>query len=225
MSQPDLNFTITGSLPFFSGKKPAAMSCWSLGEVAPRFCFKCPTRLHRPWDSPGKNTGVGCHFLLQCMKVKSESEVTQSCPTLRDTMDYSLPGSSIHGISQTAQGPCVAKFGPLPSKWQMPSPEPSCVNKTADWRLKILQNGLYLIYGQVAPNTAYKGRAPFEVQLRKNEDPIQALTNNSMIQNVGGAYEFHAGDVIDLIFNAEHQVLKNKTYWGIFLLTNPQFIS
>ncbi|XP_043341814.1 tumor necrosis factor ligand superfamily member 18 [Cervus canadensis] len=126
---------------------------------------------------------------------------------------------------KTAQGPCVAKFGPLPSKWQMPSPEPSCVNKTADWRLKILQNGLYLIYGQVAPNTAYKGRAPFEVQLRKNEDPIQALTNNSTIQNVGGAYEFHAGDVIDLIFNAEHQILKNKTYWGIFLLANSQFIS
>ncbi|TKC38508.1 hypothetical protein EI555_019084, partial [Monodon monoceros] len=114
--------------------------------------------------------------------------------------------------------------GPLPSKWQMPSPEPSCVNKTADWRLKILQNGLYLIYGQVAPNTAYKGRAPFEVLLRKNEDPIQALTNSSTIQNVGGAYEFHAGDVIDLIFNAEHQVLKNNTYWGIYLLANPQFI-
>ena len=57
-----------------------------------------PTRLPRPWDSPGKNTGVGCHFLLQCIKVKSESEVTQSCPTLRDPMDCSLPGSSIHGI-------------------------------------------------------------------------------------------------------------------------------
>ena len=42
-----------------------------------------PTRLPRPWDSPGKNTGVGCHFLLQCMKVKSESEVAQSCLTLR----------------------------------------------------------------------------------------------------------------------------------------------
>jgi len=53
-----------------------------------------------PWDSPGKNTGVGCHFLLQCMKVKSESEVAQSCPTLRDSMDCSLPGSSVHGISQ-----------------------------------------------------------------------------------------------------------------------------
>ena len=51
-----------------------------------------PTRLPRPWDSPGKNTGVGCHFLLQCMKVKSEREVAQSCPTLSDPMDYSLPG-------------------------------------------------------------------------------------------------------------------------------------
>ena len=57
-----------------------------------------PTRLPRPWDSPGKNTGVGCHFLLQCMKVRDESEVAQSCPTLRDPMDCSLPGSSIHGI-------------------------------------------------------------------------------------------------------------------------------
>ena len=53
-----------------------------------------------PWDSPGKNTGVGCHFLLQCMKVKSESEITQSCPTLRHPMDCSLPGSSVRGISQ-----------------------------------------------------------------------------------------------------------------------------
>ena len=59
-----------------------------------------PIRLHCPWDSPGKNTGVGCHFLLQCMKVNSESEVTQSCLTLSNHMDCSLPGSSIHGICQ-----------------------------------------------------------------------------------------------------------------------------
>ena len=59
-----------------------------------------PTRLPRPWDSQGKNTGVGCHFLLQCMKVKSESEVAQSCLTLSNPMDCSLPGSSIHGIFQ-----------------------------------------------------------------------------------------------------------------------------
>ena len=57
-----------------------------------------PTRLRHPWDSPGKNTGVGCHFLLQCMKVKSEREVAQSCRTLSGPMDCSLPVSSVHGI-------------------------------------------------------------------------------------------------------------------------------
>ena len=59
-----------------------------------------PTRLPCPWDSPGKNTGLGCHFLLQCMKVKSESEVAQLCPTPRNPMDYSPPGPSVHGVSQ-----------------------------------------------------------------------------------------------------------------------------
>ena len=59
-----------------------------------------PTRLHHPWDSPGKNTGVGCHFLLQCMKVKSEREVAQLCLTLHDPMDCNPPGSSIHGTLQ-----------------------------------------------------------------------------------------------------------------------------
>ena len=59
-----------------------------------------PTKLPRPWDSPGKNTGVGCHFLLQWMKVKSESEVAQSCLILRNPMDYHPPGSSVHGTFQ-----------------------------------------------------------------------------------------------------------------------------
>ena len=59
-----------------------------------------PTRLPCRWDSPGKNTGVGCHFLLQCMKLKSESKVAESCLTLSDPMDCSPPGSSIHGIFQ-----------------------------------------------------------------------------------------------------------------------------
>ena len=59
-----------------------------------------PARLPRPWNSPGKNTGVGCHFLLQCMKVKSESEVARSCLTLRDPVDCSPPASSCHGILQ-----------------------------------------------------------------------------------------------------------------------------
>ena len=59
-----------------------------------------PTRLPCPWDSPGNNTGVGCHFLLQCVKVKNESEVGQSCLILSDPMDFSPPGSSVHGIFQ-----------------------------------------------------------------------------------------------------------------------------
>ena len=69
------------------------------------------TRLPRPWDSPGKNTGVGCHFLLQGMKVKSESEVGQSGPTLSDPMDCSLPDSSIIGFSRQEYWSAV----PLPS--------------------------------------------------------------------------------------------------------------
>ena len=80
----------------------ACCCCWAAsvvsGSVRPQ--RRQPTRLHRPWDSPGKNTGVGCHFLLQCMKEKSESEVAQSCPTLSDPMDCSPPGSSVHGTLQ-----------------------------------------------------------------------------------------------------------------------------
>ena len=68
------------------------------------------TRLPRPWDSPRKNTGVGYHFLLQCMKVKRKSEVAQSCLTLHDPMDCSLPGSSAHGIFQAR----VLEWGAIP---------------------------------------------------------------------------------------------------------------
>ena len=67
-----------------------------------------PTKLPRPWDSPGKNTGICCHFLLQCMKVKNESEVAQSCLTLLDPKDCSLPGSSVHGIFQVRELEWVA---------------------------------------------------------------------------------------------------------------------
>ena len=77
-----------------------------------------PTRLPCPWGSPGKNTGMGCHFLLQCMKVKSERKVSQLCPTLRDPMHYSLPGSSIHGIFQARvlEWGAIAFSGKWPSK-------------------------------------------------------------------------------------------------------------
>ena len=82
---------------------------WHVAAATAKSLQSCPTvrphrrqpiRLPHPWDSPGKITGVGCHFLLRCMKVKIESEVAQSCPTLSDPMDCSLPGSSIHGIFQ-----------------------------------------------------------------------------------------------------------------------------
>src|SRR5574339_639058 len=79
---------------------PAALRR-TLGYLPQDFARWQPTRLCCPWDSPGKNTGVGCHFLLQCMKVKSESEVAQSCLTLSNPMDCSIPGSSVHGILQT----------------------------------------------------------------------------------------------------------------------------
>ena len=88
---------------------PAAKSLQSCPTLRPHRWQ--PTKLPRPWDSPGKYTGVGCHFLLQCMKVKSESEVTQSCPTLSDPTDCSLPGSSIHGFSRQKYWSGV----PLPS--------------------------------------------------------------------------------------------------------------
>ena len=63
-----------------------------------------PTRCPHPWDSLGKNTGVGCHFLLQCIKVKTESEIAQLCPTLSDPMDCSLPGSPAHEIFRQSTG-------------------------------------------------------------------------------------------------------------------------
>ena len=86
-----------------------------------------PTRLPRPWDSPGKNTGVGCHFLLQCMKVKSESEVAQSCPTLSDSMDCSPPGSSVHGIFQARVLEWVAIFFSKRSSQPRDQTHDSCI--------------------------------------------------------------------------------------------------
>ena len=86
-----------------------------------------PTRLPGPWDSPGKNTGVGCHFLLQCLKVKSESEVAQSCPTPSDPMDCSPPAPSIHGIFQARVLEWVAiAFSELrPTKAELLRTEPN----------------------------------------------------------------------------------------------------
>ena len=99
-----LNYNFTEYLIFMSDTVDCCCCCCLVTSVVSdsvRSHRRQPTRLPRPWDSPGKNTGVGCHFLLQYMQVKSESEVAQSCPTPGDPMDCSLPGSSVHGIFQT----------------------------------------------------------------------------------------------------------------------------
>ena len=96
-------FSLHSSLFPSTVPSPCCCCCCSVSSVlsdSVRLHRGQPTRLPGPWDSPGKNTGVGCHFPLQCMKAKSESEVAQSCPILSDPMDCSLPGSSVHGIFQ-----------------------------------------------------------------------------------------------------------------------------
>ena len=106
------------------GPAAAAKSLQSCPTLQPH--RQQPTRLPRPWDSPGKNTGMGCHFLRQCMKVKSESEVAQSCPTLRDPMGCNLLGSSIHGIFQAR----VLEWGAIASsKWDLIKLKSYCTAK------------------------------------------------------------------------------------------------
>ena len=93
--------------------------CCLTASVVSNFVQPCglqPTRLLCPWDFPGNRTGVGCHFLLQCRKVKSESEVAQSCLTLRDPMDSSLPGSSAHGIFEAR----VLEWGAIAFSYDQP---------------------------------------------------------------------------------------------------------
>ena len=102
--QQDISFPFTGEFSTSLLRFNYAFKCSAAAAKSRQSCptlqphRRQPTRLPS-WGSPGKNTGVGCHFLLQCMRVKSESEVTQSCLTLSDPMDCSLPGF-IHGISQ-----------------------------------------------------------------------------------------------------------------------------
>ncbi|XP_075396594.1 tumor necrosis factor ligand superfamily member 18 isoform X2 [Tenrec ecaudatus] len=130
---------------------------------------------------------------------------------------------------KTANVPCIAKFGPLRSEWKITPSGPLCVeletHGSDDWKVKIHQSGFYIIYSLVVPNTTYKGTAPFEVQLLKNNVVIQALKDNSTAQNVGGAYELHAGDSIALRFNHKYQVIETDTHWGVIWLANPHFIS
>ena len=126
-----------------------------------------PTRLRCPWDSPGKNTGVGCHFLLWCMKVKSESEVTQSCPTLRDPMDCSPPGSSVHVIFQArvlewdaiAFSDHVTLLRKKTNYW--PMQQPGWISSEWCWIIKYSSQRLYIIgfHSNYTLKIFYKQRA------------------------------------------------------------------
>lgn len=107
----------------------------------------------------------------------------------------------------------------------MSSSQSPCVNYTADWKLRILQDGLYLVYAQVAPNETFQDLAPYEVRLLKNQDIIQVIKDKSKTEYVGKFFELHAEDTINLIFNSEHQVLKNNTFLGIVLIDNLKFNS
>ena len=108
----------TPGLPVHHQLTTAAKSLQSCLTLCDPIDGSQPTRLPCPWDSPGKNTGVGCHFRLQCMKVKNESEVAQSCPTLSDPMDCSLPGSFAHGIFEAR----VLEWGAIAFSCQLPEP-------------------------------------------------------------------------------------------------------
>ena len=108
-----------------------------------------PTRLLRPWDSPGKNTRVGCHFLLQCMKMKmkSESEIAQSCPTLSDPMDCSLPGSSVHGIFQARVLEWVAiAFSTMPTTEHLLSKKLSYIHMASGNYIHRMNRIKYAVY-------------------------------------------------------------------------------
>ena len=98
-----------------------------------------PSRLLRPWDSPGKNTGVGCHCLLQCMKVESESEVAQSCLTLSDPMDCSLAGFSVHGILQAR----ILEWVAIASPWHIIDAYKCLASVQVDWCVRRIYKSWY----------------------------------------------------------------------------------
>ena len=128
-----------------------------------------PTRLSHPWDSPGKNTGVGCHFLLQCMKVKSESEVAQSCPTPSDPMDCSLTGSYIHGIFQAR----VLEWGAIAFSAQ------GC-HRAPGWTPCVISNfllAIYFTYGNIHVSVFL---SQFLLTLKKSESVSQLVVSDSL---------------------------------------------
>ena len=137
-----------------------------------------PTRLPRPWDSPGKNTGVGCHFLLQCMKVKSESEVAQSCPTLSDRNNCSLPGSAVPGILQAR----TVEWG--------------AISFSDAWKWKVKVKSLSRVWLLATPQTA-AFQAPLSIGFSRQEEYWSGVPSPSpvhvlcCIKNTIDQYNLH----------------------------------
>ena len=144
-------------------------SVWPHRRQTPRF--------PHPWDSPGKNTGAGCHFLLQCMKEKSESEVAQSCPTPNDPMDCSLPGSSVHGIFQVRvlEWVAIAFSEKFPTRYQYVRPSGwVCVRKTMTekwhrkrrqkpWCLKVIKSSAKLLNNTIFAHLRFLFPSSFSI--------------------------------------------------------------
>ena len=158
MQVPSLIWELRSHMPAAAAK--SLQSCLTLCDPIWQ-----PTRFLCPWDFPGKSTGAGCHFLLQCMKGKSESEVSQSCPTLSDPVDCSLPGSSVHGIFQARALEWGAIAFSMPSSQKKQNMKHNKFNKKTLQMVHVKKENLKII---VKRN--FKSRAPPPTKKREPLD-------------------------------------------------------
>ena len=174
-----------------------------------------PTRLPLPWDSSGKNTGVGCHFLLQCMKVKSESEVAQLCPTLCDPMDCSLPGSSVCGIFQARvlEWGAIA-FSDVNVQWEVKEHHPYW-----PWLLQGLWDfslGETLVTENPHGGSAWRGLSTQSGAERAGRG-VSVLTSPlrllSLYQGKGDGKGWHKSSLIRAVY---HWLEKSRANWEFF---------
>ena len=148
-------------------------SVWPYGQQ--------PTRLLCPQDSPGKNTGVGCHFLLQCIKVKSESEVAQLCPTPSDPFDCSLPGSSVHGILQARvlEWDAIAnwsnrKIWPWSTEWSRAKANMFCQENALVIANTLFQQHKRRLYTWTSPDGQYQNQIDYILWSQRWKSSIQS---------------------------------------------------
>ena len=167
-----------------------------------------PTRLPHPWDSPGKNTGVGCHFLLQCMKVKSKRDVAQSCPTLSNPMDCSLPGSSIHGILQAR----VLEWGAI--AFSSSSPETYSNPCPLSWWCHPTISSSVVPFSSCLQSFPASGSFPINQFFSSDGQSIGASASASVLpMNIQGWFPLGLTDLISLQSKGLLRVFSNTTIW------------